>query len=483
MAITIVGLGPGHPGDITRRAWDTLAAAERVFLRTRIHPTVDHLPEGPTYSSFDDLYEAAGDFAAVYDAIVECLLAEPGEIVYAVPGDPLVAEGTVTRLLAVCKEKGEPCQIVSGISFIEPVLAALGVDAAAGLQIADAVEVAAQYHPPLNPDSPALLAQVYSPAVASDLKLTLMNQYPDEHIVALIRAAGTADESTRWLHLYEIDRGTADHLTALYVPAVETGAVTSFEGFQNTVAHLRAPDGCPWDREQTHESLRKYLVEETYEVIDAIEDGDPAELAGELGDLLLQIVLHTQIATEAGDFQMIDIVNAIDSKMKRRHPHVWGTQDVKGSAEKVVANWQAIKAAERAANGQAERSVLDGVPRSMPALAQGHAYDQRAIRVGFDWEQEAGGLEKIQEEISEIQQATTPQERFEEFGDLLLTMVVWARWLSINPEDALRAANQKFYRRFTFMEKRARAMNRAFNELTLAEMDVLWNEAKAAEAK
>src|SRR5574341_2000897 len=485
MALFIVGLGPGDAGLLTRAAWETLSAAEKVFLRTRMHPTVAHLPAGPVYHSFDDLYEQAHDFEQVYATIVTRLLeaAERSDVVYAVPGDPMVAERTVTELLAVCQVKGIGLKIVHGVSFIEPTLAALRVDAAAGLQIVDATDVAAAHHPLINPDCPALIAQVYGQRLASDVKLTLMNQYPDQHPVTLVHSAGTPDLRVEEMPLYEIDRREVAHLTALYVPPFDgSGAATSLEGFQQTIAQLRAPDGCPWDREQTHQTLRPYLLEETYEVLEAIDADQPDKLAEELGDLLLQIVLHSQIGVDEGEFTMAEIVRHIDTKIKRRHPHVWGDVDVQGNAQQVIANWQTIKAAERADRGEGERSLLDGIPQALPALAQAHSYDQRARRVGFDWANVDEVIEKVQEEIGEIRRAATPQEQFMEVGDLLLASAVWARWLGVNPEDALRAANRRFYDRFTYIERRVRQEGRGWADVGLQEMLDLWNEAKRATA-
>ncbi|NLH07334.1 MAG: nucleoside triphosphate pyrophosphohydrolase [Chloroflexi bacterium] len=486
MTLTIVGLGPGDPDDLTRRAWKALSEADEVYLRTRHHPTVEHLPAGPELHSFDEVYETAESFDAVYDTIVDRLLkiaASGRDIVSAVPGDPMVAEGTVTRILERAAGQGVDVQIVNGVSFVEPTLALIGVDALPGLQLVDAIDVAVAYHPPINPDYPALVAQVYSRQVASDVKLTLMNQYADDHPVWLVRAAGTAEQSAQEMPLYEIDRQPVDHLTALYVPPVPAGGgkvpiATSFEGFQNTIAHLRAPEGCPWDREQTHETLRQHLMEEAFEVIDAIDAGDPAMLQEELGDLLLQVVLHAQIAVEEGEFMMTDVIRQIDAKLKRRHPHVWGEVDVHGNPDVVTANWAAIKAEERAARGETERSVLDGVPKAMPALAQAHQYDLRAVQLGFDWPDEAGVIAKVHEEIQEVIEAKTDDERFHEIGDLLLVTAVWARWHGLNPEDALRAANRRFYERFTYIERKAREQGRSLTEMTLDEMDVLWNEIK-----
>lgn len=487
MTLTIIGLGPGDPRQLTREAWDILSGAGEVFLRTRIHPTVPHLPENPIYHSFDGLYEAADDFEEVYDSIVEQITARltNSDVIYAVPGDPMVAEGTVTRLVAVCRVNNIGLSIVHGISFIEPTLAAIGIDAGSGLQLFDALDLAEVYHPPLNPDYPAIITQIYGQRIASDVKLTLMNQYPDKHPVTLIHAAGTSDQRIEQVALYEIDRGTVAHLSTLYVPplAESDGVATSFEGFQQTIAQLRAPDGCPWDREQTHESLRPYVLEETYEVLDAIDRGDTDHLAEELGDLLLQVVLHSQIAIDEGEFTMADVIRHIDSKIKRRHPHVWGDVNVDGSSDQVKANWQEIKAAEKAAKGEPEKSLLDGVPVALPALAQAHEYDQRARHVGFDWSSVENVIEKVREEMDEIQAAETQEERFAEIGDLFLASAVWARWLGVNPEDALRSANRRFYDRFTYIEAKVRKEGRAWDQVGLDEMLDLWKEAKHATAQ
>ncbi len=365
-----MGLGPGNPDHLTLEAWKTLQAAPRVILRTARHPTVSALPQGPRYDSLDDRYDRAEDFQALYTEIAREIVAlgtGGADVVYAVPGHPLVAEDTVTRILALAQEQDIPTRIVAGLSFVEPALAALGIDAADGLQIHDAVTVAAMHHPPLNPDFPALLAQVYSRAVAGDLKLTLMNQYPDEHPVTLLHAAGTPDERIEPLPLYEIDRSPyIAHLTALYVPPLPQPS--SFERFQETVAHLRAPDGCPWDREQTHQSLRANLIEEAYEVLAALDSGDPGALREELGDLLLQIVLHSQVAVDEGEFRMADVIAAINRKIIHRHPHVWGEVAVGGVGD-VVRNWEQIKKEERRDNGKGG-SLLDGVPKALPALAR-----------------------------------------------------------------------------------------------------------------
>src|SRR5579871_893370 len=265
MTLTIVGLGPGSADDLTRKAWHKIENAPIVYLRTAQHPCVPDLPA--LCVSFDQIYDTVPDFEGVYNAITARVIdaALAGDVVYAVPGDPLVAESTVIKLIERAKAENIPVEIVSGISFVEPSMALLGVDAIDGLQLLDAISVATMHHPPINPDFPALLGQVYSRDMASNLKLTLMNQYPDEFPVTLIHASGSTDAVVETVPLFEIDRSEhIQHLTALYLPAL--GGKSSFEAFQEVIALLRAPEGCPWDRKQTHLSLRKYLLEETHEV-------------------------------------------------------------------------------------------------------------------------------------------------------------------------------------------------------------------------
>lgn len=481
MGITVVGLGPGDPRHLTREAWEVFLETREVWLRTSRHPTVAGLPPHLTLHSFDALYESAEDFASVYRAIAGEVLRlgrRPEGVVYAVPGHPLVGESTVQQLLAGASAAGLAVRIVAGLSFVEVALTALGLDALGsdragpGLQVVDGIEVAAGHHPPLNPDLPALIGQVYSRALAGDLKLVLMNQYPDEHPVALIHAAGTADERVVRLPLFELDRQEVGHLTSLYVPPLPP--VSGFEGFQETVAHLRAPDGCPWDREQTHESLRANLLEEAYEAAAAIDASDMEGLREELGDLLLQVVLQTQIATEEGDFRMAEVIAGIDAKLKRRHPHVWGDRTVATQRE-VLAQWEHLKHEERSGQG----SLLDGVPRALPALLQAQAYGERAARVGFDWPAPRQVVAKVREEMAEVEAALGRAEVEGELGDLLFAVVNWARHLGVDAEAALRKANERFARRFRALEELARERGMDLGQMTLDQMDALWEEVKA----
>ncbi|HSA60781.1 MAG TPA: nucleoside triphosphate pyrophosphohydrolase [Nitrospiraceae bacterium] len=265
------------------------------------------------------------------------------------------------------------------------------------------------------------------------------------------------------------------------------------------MATLRAPDGCPWDRKQTHDSLKPYLLEETYEVLETIDRRDNAKLREELGDVLLQVIFHSQIAAEAGTFTVDDVLDVLAQKLIRRHPHVFGKGDQAGvltNGEQVLSQWEQIKRAEREAAGGAQ-SALEGVPKTLPALLRAYQTQARAARVGFDWPHNAGGLEqvfgKVREEIGELRDAVsrsqsgTPSapeqpaghEHIEaELGDILFSLVNLARFLKVNPEEALRGSTNRFIDRFHLVEAQAAENGRSLTDMTLAEMDALWDEAK-----
>ena len=249
--------------------------------------------------------------------------------------------------------------------------------------------------------------------------------------------------------------------------------LSQFDALVNIIARLRAPDGCPWDRKQTHASLRENLLEECYEVLEALDGGDSVKLCDELGDLLMQVVLHTQIAREEGEFELGDIVRGINTKLIHRHPHIFGTKKVK-DAEEVALNWEALKQEER----EPGTSILDSVPRQMPALGNSQAIQRRVAQVGFDWEDVDGVIDKLTEEVGELKQAESQELRAQEFGDLLFTLVNIARRLGIDSEASLREANQRFSRRFNYMEEVCRQRGLNFAELSFDEQNALWEEAK-----
>ncbi len=256
----------------------------------------------------------------------------------------------------------------------------------------------------------------------------------------------------------------------------ETGK--SFEELVAIMSRLRGPDGCPWDREQTHETIKKDLIEEAYETIDAIDSGDSHELKGELGDMLLQVVFHSQLAAEHGDFDIKDVIDGINAKLIRRHPHVFGTTEV-SCADEVVTRWEEIKSTEKGHENRT--SALDGVPIHLPALARAMKISKKAARVGFEWPNMDAVVDKLDEEVDELKHElrTGNKERIsDEIGDLLFTVVNIARWNKVDPEDALRTMTKRFSQRFRYIEDAARASGRSIEEMSIEEMDAVWDRAK-----
>ena len=249
--------------------------------------------------------------------------------------------------------------------------------------------------------------------------------------------------------------------------------LNQFVTLVDIIAKLRAHDGCPWDKKQTHSSLRENLLEECYEVLAALDEGDSGKLREELGDLLMQIVLHARIASEAGEFELRDVVKSINTKLIRRHPHIFGSKKI-NDAEGVALNWEALKQEER----KAAASILDSVPGQMPALGYSQTVQRRVAQVGFDWEDIDGVIDKLAEEVGEFKRADSQERREQEFGDLLFTLANIARRMGIDSEAALREANQRFYRRFTCMEEVCRRRGLNFVELSFDEQNALWEEAK-----
>ena len=476
--ITIVGMGPGGKEYLTIQAIEALTSSAVVYLRTDKHPVVEYLVEkGMHYVSFDSVYEAAETFDETYQVIADRVieLAKEDDVIYAVPGNPFVAEKTVELILQMHPETN--IKIVHGVSFIDAIITALKYDPVKGLEIVDGLKIEDEA---LNPKKDRLIIQVYNQIVASSVKLQLMTRYGDDHEVVIVNAAGIESlERIESVPLYELDRNPDrfNHLTSLFVPAsLEAGY--SFDDLQKIMVKLRSENGCPWDREQTHHSLTRYLVEEAYEVLDAVNSEDDEALIDELGDVLLQVVFHATIANEEGYFNMEDITDGICQKMIRRHPHVFGNVDVSGSDE-VLINWQAIKAKEK----QTEKihEAMHAVSTSTPALIRSQKVQKIAANVGFDWQNVIDAIKKIDEELDELKveiEAGDCVKLVEEMGDLLMIISNVARHLKIDAEIALAKATDKFIRRFKFVEEKLAENNEVPNSDLLDKMDNLWGQAK-----
>ena len=472
--ITLIGLGPGDPALLTRQAWELLQSATEVYVRDRRHPALQILSPGAAVHGFEPQL-AGADGQAAQQQVVEQLLAlarsSPG-LLYAVPGHPLSGDALAASLLRQAQAAGLPVRVVAGLSLLESAAELLGIEALARASLVDVLTILPQHAPCFPPDAPALIHPVQAGPEAAAIQKILQTVYPPAHPLHWL-PYGAAERSFPLSDLaLALPEG---EVGAVYVPAL--GPATSFEGFQEVIAHLRAPEGCPWDREQTHLSLRPYLLQEAYEVLDALDANDMAALHEELGDLLLQIVLHAQIASEAGSFRMTDVIHAIHSKLVRRHPHVFSDTQIQGVGD-VLQNWEMLKAAERKKKGKERNSALDGVPVALPALTLAGEYQQRVIRFGFQWQTPEQVFDKIQEELGEVQRAQTIEEKTEEIGDLLMTIVTLARWFEVDPESALRSASVRFRCRFQYLEETARRQGRALSEMPLEEMLSLWRQAK-----
>jgi tetrapyrrole methylase family protein/MazG family protein len=478
VGIVLLGLGPGSPGALTKAAWEWLNQIEALYVRTQSHPTIASLPEHLTIYGFDSIYEAQKSFEGVYQEIIETVLTlgkKPGGVTYAVPGHPFVAEATCPEIAQRAKLNNIPVRIIDGLSFLEPTFRALGIDPFPDLVLVDAMDLSTRQTPGFPPSSPALIAQIYSRAVASDVKLTLMTTFADEHRIYLVHQAGTEDELVEELPLHAVDQSPyLGMLSSLYVPPLSSSA--SFESFQEIVARLRAPNGCPWDREQTHLSLRPFLLEEAYETLDAIDREDMDDLAEELGDLLLQIVLHAQIATEEGDFNIHHVLEGIGTKLIRRHPHVFSEVEVTG-VDGVIRNWEKIKAEERQGHGGSEKNgLLAGVPAALPALSQAEQIIERVGRVGFDRLALMGQPDAIQFLLKQLE-STDGKQREAQLGEVLIAVTSLAHQVDIDAETALREALTRFRNRFGAMEANALASGRTLMDLSTEEMDRWWQSA------
>ena len=499
--IVIIGLGPGSPDALSlgalrafRRLRDLKAP---ILARTLRHPTVAWLKsdEGIDFDdSYDRLYEALGSFEEVYAAIARDLIDrarrdQSKPVGYCVPGHPRFGETAVEILRR--EIDGAASDVVltfaPSASYVDAVLEA-SESAEPPIRILDAltlIQLPPKYSgetEPLSANALHLIYQVYDRSVASEVKLALLEIYPPDAPVIIVTAAGVPGEERRvGRALAEMDRSGVefDHLTTLLVPRLANPELaTSYEGLLEIMARLRGPDGCPWDREQTPETLRRYLLEEAYEVLEAIDSRDDGAYAEELGDLLLQVVFHAQLAREEGRFTMRDIVRAITSKLVRRHPHVFG--DIQAdSSEQVLANWAAIKKTEK--GYESRESILDGVPRALPALMRAQEISRRAAKSGFEWGSIEGVFDKLAEETAELREAIASGDAKAaeaELGDLLFTAVNLARFQKVEAEDALGRMVERFSARFRRIEEHARAQNRDLTDLSQAEMEQVWQLAK-----
>jgi tetrapyrrole methylase family protein / MazG family protein len=481
--LTVIGLGAADFDQLQMGVYKKLKEAGKLYVRTLDHPVLRDLErEGIEMVSFDAVYEKHDTFAPVYTEIAETLmeLAQQEPIMYAVPGHPLVAEQTVQNLIKAENEGRVQLKIEGGQSFLDPIFGALRIDPIEGFQLLDGT---AMTQHDINMRQHILIAQVYDAFSASEVKLTLMEKYRDDYPVTIVTAAGSSEEKLTTVPLYELDQmDEINNLTTVYVPPVTTyeDALKDWATFRQVIAELRGPNGCPWDQKQTHESLKKYLLEEAHELLTAIDEEDDFAIVEELGDVLLQVFLHAQIGEDNGYFNLEEVLASINEKMIRRHPHVFGDVTVE-DADDVVANWEAIKRAEK---GESDEPMLKAEYRASSSLQTAFNYQKRAAKVGFDWDSADGAWDKFLEEWSEFKEEIVKGDtnsKLDELGDVLFTIVNIARFYKLSPEEAMVHANEKFARRFTYVEQQVKLSGKPFEAFSLDELDAFWNVAKKRE--
>jgi tetrapyrrole methylase family protein/MazG family protein len=479
--IEIIGLGAGDMDQLPLGIYKKLIQTERViYTRTMEHPVVQSLQEeGVSFEGFDRLYEMEEQFDEVYERITRVLLekAEEASVIYTVPGHPMLAEKTVQLLLA---QKDIEVKIAGGQSYLDDFFSALKIDPIDGFQFVDGTSFERSQ---LNYRQHLIFCQVYDRFIASEVKLALLEDLPPDYVVTVVEAAGSRDEAIKQVYLEELDRSMEmSNLTSVYVPPAPVSLLNhTFERLREIIAVLRGPNGCPWDRKQTHESLRPYAIEEVYELIDAIDQKDDENIIEELGDVLLQVMLHSQIGEDNGYFQVDDVIRAITDKMIHRHPHVFGNSEAE-TVEEVYKNWDELKKEEKGKEQQS--SVLEGIPKQLPSLAKAYKLQHKAAKVGFEWDDVSGVWDKLDEELQEVKEAIEADNSLEiekELGDVLFVLANLARYYKINPEIALNRSNQKFLSRFSFIEEQLKSKQKDIKQTSLEEMDDLWNQAKGRE--
>ena len=477
--ITVVSLGPGDPKLLTLQTADALRKARCLILRTARHRTAEWLQEeGVTFTDFDALYDEYDDFDSLHTEMARRLWAAAKEKSVTFAVIDAQTDGAVRALRASCPEDAKVV-ILPGVTMADSCLAHLPekFDQNGKVRILPAMD-ALEATP--DPATPLLVTEIFDRMLACDLKLRLSDLYGDEAEVVLFPTSAKINRKPLVIPMMELDRQrTYDHTVCLYVPAMvlEQRHRYCFDDLLKVMHTLR--QRCPWDGEQTHESLRKYLLEEAYEAVGAIDEDDMDHLADELGDVLLQIAFHADIAQEIGEFSMSDVTSAIVSKLIYRHAHIFGNVHC-DTAEEVAQSWEQLKKAEKGLTTQA--SVLEDVSQGLPALMRAAKVQKKAANVGFDWDDAQQALPKIHEEADEVlAELEAGRDPGEELGDLLFSCVNVARLAGQEPEMLLKAATEKFIRRFTAMEKLIISDEKSLEGLTLAEMDVYWNRVKTAE--
>ncbi|HEY4600546.1 MAG TPA: nucleoside triphosphate pyrophosphohydrolase [Cerasibacillus sp.] len=480
--IEVLGLGAGDIEQLPLGLYKKLIRSDKpIYVRTLEHPVIETLSEeGVQFISFDYLYKQATDFQVVYEQMADTLIehVKKESLIYAVPGHPMLAEKTVQLLL---QQTDYEVDILGGQSYLDDLFTSLKIDPIDGFQFIDGTSFERRQ---LDYRSHLIFCQVYDQFIASDVKLALLEDLPPDYPVTIIDAAGSKQERIETVPLEVFDHSfQKSNLTSVYVPPVHKHELNHhFYRLKEVIHTLRSPNGCPWDRKQTHESLREYALEEVYELIEAINSQDDDLIVEELGDLLLQVMLHSQIGEDVGYFTIDDVIRTLTEKMIYRHPHVFGDREIENMMD-ISKEWEELKQEE--AGKENRNSILDGIPKQMPALLKSYTIQKKAAKVGFTWDHVDPVWDKLSEELKEVKEAiqTDDKEEIEiEFGDVFFVLANLARYYQIHPEIALNRANEKFISRFSYIEKKLSEKQKDIKYVSFEEMDMYWDEAKRKES-
>ncbi|MGI6188570.1 MAG: nucleoside triphosphate pyrophosphohydrolase [Clostridiales bacterium] len=477
--ITIVGLGHGNEDQLTLEAVKALQQGPQALLLTGKHGTVPYLQQlGVKYKSMDDICRNYDNYDDACNAMIQLILCQLGkaDVVLGVPGHPLVGERLVFELVRKLDRSVYDVHIIPGISAADAMAAMVQASGVEGLKILTGSELDENC---INVRMTSVIVNICNDSLAARVKKILLRFYPPNLEVFLSSRDANGNLQYSIIPLHRLDEQTVyHHTTCLYIPRMNFEQLETYDinHLCEIMNILRSPEGCPWDREQTHESLKRYLLEETYEVIESIDRKDEDKLIEELGDVLLQVVFHCQIARERGAFDMLDVITRVCRKMIDRHTHIFGTAVVENS-QQVLENWEDLKKREK--GFKTHTQVLRDIPAVLPALVRSYKVQEKAAMVGFDWDSVEGALDKVNEELEEVKEVSASKNNRkkieEEIGDLLFAVVNVARFLGVDPELALVNTVEKFINRFAYIEQNAK---RPLKDMTLEEMDRLWEQAK-----
>lgn len=474
--ITIIGLGAGSIDELSVKAYNSLLDGAPIYLRTDRHPVAAELEQrGVKFVTFDSFFEKLDDFEEIYDKIIAETLDKSekyGRINYCIAGSPYSGDVVTEKLLKRNSEK-LTVEVIDGMSFLDKSIKLSKLSNNDSMKVLNSTEVD-EFSFDVN--SVNIISQVDNMKIASELKMYLSEVYPDNFIIKYI---DVLQDISREIKLFELDRQEKyGYSVYICIPTLVKKEIKLYNivDLCRLMKYLRSSEGCPWDRKQTHESIRACLIEEAYEVVNAIDLGDIENFEEELGDLLLQVVFHSQIASEEGYFNINDVIRGICEKLYNRHPHVFGDNKALNEYD-AHKSWDKVKAKERKNTSYSE--ILEGVPKSFSPLLRSYKIQKKAAEVGFDWPDIDGAIDKVKEEILElmVEFKKMDNEKIEdELGDVFFSLVNFARYLKIDPDIAVNKTINKFLNRFKYIEENA---SKDLKQMKLEEMDILWEKSKS----